>query len=86
MIVEAVALAGVTASEKPAVIVGFVGTLVGGIAPFRSIAPAFKLDSPKEVVELSFFLQLETPTKSVIARSNELKINICFLITSFILS
>jgi hypothetical protein len=80
-----VAEEGVTPTLNTAVITGLVGTVVGGIAPFRSIDPAFKEARPKVVVELDDFLQLVIPTKSIIARSNELIISICFLMTSFIL-
>jgi hypothetical protein len=61
-----------------------VGTLVGGMAPLRSIVPAFRVERLKVVVELVDFLQFVIPTTSINARSNELKIKICFLITSYI--
>jgi hypothetical protein len=81
--VAVVAVVALIATVKTAVIVGLVGTFVGGTAPLRSIAPAFRLERPKDVVELVDFLQLVIPTKSIIARSNELRINICFLMTSY---
>jgi hypothetical protein len=84
--VEAVAEAGFTPTLKTAVITGLVGTVVGGTDPFRSIDPAFMEEIPKVVTVLDDFLQLVIPTKSIIASSNELRISICFLITSFILS
>jgi hypothetical protein len=83
--VDGVMVVAFTATLNTAVIVGAVGTFVGGVAALRSILPAFSVERLKVVVvSVLLFLQLETPTTSITARSNALRINICFFMTSFI--